>query len=70
MLLKLFFAASRYNSISKAQYPTALLPTEILQNLGPKIVTIMNLNKSDCDYFSEICNLVKAFYKPSQTAFF
>jgi len=70
MLLELFFATSRYNSISKAQHLTALLPTEIFQNLGPKIVTIMNLNKSDYDYFSEIFNLVKDFYKPSQTAFF
>ena len=70
MLLELFFATSRYNSICKAQHLTALLPTEILQNLGPKIVTIMNLNKSDCDYFSKICNLVKDFYKPSQTDLF
>ena len=70
MLLELFFATSRYNSISKAQHLTAPLPTEIFQNLGPKIVTIMNLNKSDYDYFSEIFNLVKDFYKPSQTALF
>ena len=70
MQLELFFATSRYNSIFKAQHLTALLPTEILQNLGPKIVTIVNLNKSDCDYFSEIRNLVKDFYKPSKTALF
>ena len=70
MLLELFFATSRYNSISKAQHLTAMLPTEILQNLGPKIIAIMNLNKSNCDYFCEIRNLVKDFYKPSQTALF
>ena len=41
MLLELFFATTRYNPISKAQHLTALLPTEILQNLGPKIIAIV-----------------------------
>ena len=43
----------------RAQQLTALFPTEILINLGPRIIAVMNRNKSDCDHFSEICNLVK-----------
>ena len=51
----------------------SLKPNTLLLCYQPKsfkIVTIMNLNKSDCDYFSEIRNLVEDFYKLSQTAFF
>ena len=54
----------------RAQQLTALLPTEILINLGPEIIAVMNRDKSDCDHFSEICKLVKDFYKPSEAELF
>ena len=42
LLLELSLTSSRYNALTKAQHLTALLPTEILQSLGPKIITIMH----------------------------
>ena len=70
LLLEFTFVSTRYSSATKAQYLTALLPTEILQSLGPKIIAIMGREKSDCDYFSEISSLVRNFYTPSQTELF
>jgi len=70
LLLEFSFTSSRFSSSTKAQHLTALLPTEILQALGPKIIAIMNHDKLNCDYFTEICSLVLEFYVPSQTDLF
>jgi len=70
LLLEFSLGNSTRNSFTKAQHLTAFLPTEILQTLGPKIVTIMKRNKSDCDHFTELSNLVKDFYKPTETELF
>ena len=70
LLLELSFTSSRYNALTKAQHLTALLPTEILQSLGPKIITIMHRDKTECDYFAEISNLTREFYLPSSTELF
>jgi len=58
------------SSTTKAQYLTALLPTEILQSLLPKIIAIMCREKSDCDYFTDFSSLVRNFYIPFQTELF
>ena len=70
LLLEFSFSNHQYSSFTKAQHLTAFLPTEILQELGPKIISVMRLNKLECDYFSEISNLVKDFYKPSESDLF
>ena len=70
LLLEFSFTHCRYNSITKAQHLTAYLPTELLQSLGPKIINIMNSEKLKCDYFAEICELVRDHYKPSETDLF
>jgi len=70
LLLEFSFTSSRFSASTKAQHLTALLPTEILQALGPKIIAIMNHDKLNCNYFTEICNLVREFYVPSQTDLF
>ena len=70
LLIEFSFTSYRYNPSIKTQHLTALLSTEILQSLGPKIIAIMNRDKINCDYFIEICNLVRDFYVPSDTELF
>jgi len=70
LLLELSFSSCRYSSTTKAQHLIAFLPTEILQNIGPEIITIMNTDKSECDHFKQIRNLVHEFYKPSEAELF
>jgi hypothetical protein len=55
-------------SSSKAQHMLALLPTELLQSLGTKIIATMNI--TDNNQYEQICNIVRDYYKPSEVELF
>jgi hypothetical protein len=70
LLFEFSFTGHKYNSSTRAQQLIAFLPTEILQKLGSKVISIMSSDKSGCDFYAEICDLIKDFYKPSENALF
>ena len=67
-LLEFSFSANRLTPTSKAHQVLSLLPTELLQSLGPKILDTMN--SPNVDHYSLVCQIVRDFYKPSETELF
>jgi hypothetical protein len=70
LLFEFSFLGHRYTPTTKAQQLLAFLPTEILQQLGSKILSLMNSDKFTGDVYQEICTLIKEFYKPSAVELF
>ena len=68
LLIDFSFSAHRLTPASKAHHVLSLLPTELLQSLGPKIIDTMT--KPNVDHYSLICQVVRDFYKPSETELF
>ena len=68
LLLDFSFSSRRFNTCTKAQHVLSLLPTELLQSLGSKIITTMN--SAGIDHYANICDIVRDFYKPSETELF
>lgn len=68
MLTDLSFANRKLTPTAKTNHVLNVLPTELLQSLGDKIINIMR--STDTDSYVEICTLVKSFYLPSETHLF
>ena len=68
MLLDFSFSGRKVNPCSKAQHLLALLPTELLQSLGSKIINIMS--SDDLDKYTTIVDILRNFYKPSENELF
>ena len=69
LLLDFSFSGRRFSPSAKAQHVLAVLPTELLQSLGSKIIEIMTKIDSKNSY-DDICTVVRDFYKPSETELF
>ena len=69
LLLDFSFSGRRFSASTKAQHVITVLPTELLQALGNKIIAVMN-NSENVNTYEEICMIVQDFYKPSETELF
>ena len=68
MLLEFSFSGRKTNPCLKAQHLLTLLPTELLQSLGSKILDVMS--SDDSNKYTTITNILRDFYKPSEMELF